>query len=52
MKKRKMNKKIIIVFAICACAVLCGTTVYALVQSDEKIMGENLPRLIDMKNRL
>lgn len=45
MKKRKIGKKKIIVFAICVCAVLCGTTAYALVQSNEKIMGGKLAQI-------
>ncbi|MCM1244959.1 MAG: hypothetical protein NC293_04850 [Roseburia sp.] len=45
MKKRKFEKRKIVVLATCVCAILCGTTVYALVQSDEAIRDKKLAEI-------
>lgn len=42
MKRKNYNKKGIVLSLVCACAVLYGSTVHALVESDESDKGKKL----------
>lgn len=45
MKKRKYGKKGIIALLLCVCAVLCSSTVYALVQSDRFVKEKTYAKI-------
>lgn len=45
MKKRKFEKRKIVILAACVCAIFCGTTAYALVQSDEAVRDRKLAEI-------
>lgn len=47
-----MKRKGIFILAVCVCAVLCSSTVYAFAPDEEAVIGKKLAKLNDCEEKI